>query len=172
MVHPTKHREQDKHINGKKKPLWQHTACMESRERESGQQGRVMKIRQLVLKGKKPERQEWAVPEIFLQHGFVFSAVILHAPFPPLMVPFSLLLGAGLCFLLPPFQAHEEKPLQTCSSPEPEQAPKCYLCHITLLIYDNHFKAHYTRSPYVTSALPKEFLFTKLMLSACSECAK
>lgn len=115
-----------------KKPLCEHTACMENR-RDSGQQGR-MKIRQLVLKGKKPERLGWSVPEIFLQRVFVFSAVILQpcavlcAPFPPLMVPFSLL-WTVLCFLLPPFQAHEKKPLQTCSSPVPVQAPRRYLCH-------------------------------------------
>lgn len=100
---------------------------MENRQRDSGQQGR-MKIRHLVLKGKKPERLEWCVLEIFLQHVFVFSAVILQpcallcAPFPPLMVPFSLLLGAVLWFLLPPFQAQEKTPLQTCSSSQPVQS--------------------------------------------------
>lgn len=90
---------------------------MENRERDSGQQGR-MKIRQAVLKGKKPERLERSVPEIILQHVFfcIFRGdpPTLRAPFPPLMVPFSFLLGTTLCFLLPPFQCHEKK-----TSPEP-----------------------------------------------------
>lgn len=119
-----------------KKPLCEHTACMENRQRDSGQQGR-MKIRHLVLKGKKPERLEWSVPEIFLQHVFVFSAVILQpcallcAPFPPLMVPFSVLLGAVLGSSCLPFKPKKRHLSRPAPPPNPCSlwAPRCYLCH-------------------------------------------
>lgn len=85
-------------------------------------------------------------------------------PFLPVMIPLSLLPEIVFWFHLLPFHAPQKEPLQAPSSSRPLRSISG-VTEPSLLMYKNHFQAHYIQSPYVTSVLPKEFLFTQLMLS-------